>query len=690
MGTIVNKLILGASALLLLSACGQQADAPSASVAATEPRALSSGLALENMDQSVKPGDDFYRYMNGAWIDATEIPADKSSIGGFRLLHDESVADVRVIIEESANGDFAKGTDEQKVGDLYKSYLDMETRNARGMDPLQPEFDRIDAISSADDLTLYFARASSYAITIPIDLEQLVDPNDTTRYTLIVTQGGLGLPERDYYVAEDEKSADIRDAYVEHLEKTFELAGLPDSAEAAVKVMALETQLAKKNMTKEQNRQRAENYIAVSRADLNDVMPNLDWDAYLEAFGVPEADSVIAYGHQHGYFGALDTIMQDTEIATWKTYLKWRMLRTHATHLSEDIDNQNFDFYSRTLSGIEEPQELWRRATGVVNSTLGEVVGKVYVARHFPPEAKVRMEQLVANLVGAYGKSIKELDWMGEATKAEALDKLSKFTPKIGYPDEWRDYDALEIEADDLVGNIRRARVVNHQREIDRHNGPVDRGEWFLLPQEVNAYYSPSLNEIGFPAAILQPPFFNLEADDAVNYGAIGAVIGHELGHGFDDQGSTSDGDGEIRNWWTDEDRAEFEKRTAKLVAQFDAFQPFEDASVNGEFTLGENIGDLGGITIGLLAYQMSLDGQEPPVIDGFTGVQRVFLGYSQVWRSKAREERRRQLLVIDPHAPDEYRANGIVRNVPEWYEAFDVQEGDALYLPPEERVKIW
>lgn len=686
----MNKIILSASALLLLSACGQQADAPSASVAATEPRALSSGLALENMDQSVKPGDDFYRYMNGAWIDATEIPADKSGIGGFRLLHDESVADVRVIIEESANGDFAKGTDEQKVGDLYKSYLDMETRNARGMDPLQPEFDRIDAISSADDLTLYFARASSYGITIPIDLEQLVDPNDTTRYTLIVTQGGLGLPERDYYVAEDEKSADIRDAYVEHLEKTFELAGLPDSAEAAVKVMALETQLAKKNMTKEQNRQRAENYIAVSRADLNDVMPNLDWDAYLEAFGVPEADSVIAYGHQHGYFGALDTIMQDTEIATWKTYLKWRMLRTHATHLSEDIDNQNFDFYSRTLSGIEEPQELWRRATGVVNSTLGEVVGKVYVARHFPPEAKVRMEQLVANLVGAYGKSIKELDWMGEATKAEALDKLSKFTPKIGYPDEWRDYDALEIEADDLVGNIRRARVVNHQREIDRHNGPVDRGEWFLLPQQVNAYYSPSLNEIGFPAAILQPPFFNLEADDAVNYGAIGAVIGHELGHGFDDQGSTSDGDGEIRNWWTDEDRAEFEKRTAKLVAQFDAFQPFEDASVNGEFTLGENIGDLGGITIGLLAYQMSLDGQEPPVIDGFTGVQRVFLGYSQVWRSKAREERRRQLLVIDPHAPDEYRANGIVRNVPEWYEAFDVQEGDALYLPPEERVKIW
>jgi putative endopeptidase len=683
----VNKLIFGASALLLLSACGQ-GSTPAAPP--EEAVVLSSGLDLQYMDTSVKPGDDFFRYMNGTWLDETEIPADKASYGGFTLLHDEATANVKTIIEESATGDFAKGTDEQKVGDLYKSYLDMETRNARGLEPLQAEFARIDAISSHADLTVYFARASSYGITIPIDLEQSVDSNDPTRYTLIITQGGLGLPDREYYLLEDEKSAALRDAYVEHLEKTFALAAMPNSVDAAASIMALETRLAEKNMTKEQHRQVAENYTPVAREDLGDIMPQMNWDAYLAEFGVPEADSVVAYGRDQGYFGALDTIIHDTDLATWKTYLKWRMLRTHATHLTEDIDNQHFDFYGRTLAGIEEPQVPWRRATGTVNRTLGEVVGKVYVARHFPPEAKERMGTLVANLVTAYEKSIKELDWMGEETKVEALRKLSKFTPKIGYPDEWRDYSALEIAADDLLGNLRRASLVNHQREIDRHGGDVDRSEWGLTPQTVNAYYDSSLNEIVFPAAILQPPFFNLEADDAVNYGAIGAVIGHEIGHGFDDQGSASDGDGVLRNWWTDEDRAEFERRTGKLVAQYDAFQPFDDLSVNGEYTLGENIGDLGGISIGLLAYQMSLNGEESPVIDGFTGEQRVFLGFSQVWRSKIRDERLRQLIAMDPHSPAEYRANGAVRNVPEFYEAFDVQEGDALYLPPEERAKIW
>ncbi|MGI9270221.1 MAG: M13 family metallopeptidase [Woeseiaceae bacterium] len=682
----MNKLFFGATALLVLSACSQEST-PEPTAA---PAVLNSGIDIQYMDTSVRPGDDFFRYMNGRWLDETEIPADKASYSGFTVLRDNAQSDVNTIIEESANGDFAKGTDEQKVGDLYKSYLDMATRDARGIEPLRAEFANIDAIASHEDLIVYFARASSFGITIPIDLEQTVNPNDPTRYAMIVTQGGLGLPDREYYLLEDEKSELLRNQYVKHVEKIFRLAGLPGAANAATNIMALETRLAEKNMTKEQNRQRALNYTTVAREDLSDVMPRMNWDDYFAEFGVPETESLIVYGRDNGYFGALDQIIHDTSLDTWKTYLKWRMLRTHATQLTKALDDQNFEFYGRTLAGIEEPQKPWRRATATVSGTLGEVVGKVYVARHFPPEAKTRMETLVANLVNAYEKSINELDWMSDETKVEALKKLSKFSSKIGYPDEWRDYSALQIEADDLVGNIRRARAVNHQREIDRHGGPVDRGEWRMTPQTVNASYTPSLNQITFPAAILQPPFFNMDADEAVNYGAIGAVIGHEIGHGFDDQGSTADGDGVLRNWWTDADRAEFLKRTGRLVEQFNSFKPFDDLAVNGEFTQGENIGDLGGISIGLLAYKMSLEGKEAPVIDGFTGEQRVFLGYAQVWRGKDRDEMLRQRIAMDPHSPAQYRANGAVRNVPEWYEAFDVQEGDALYVAPEERVKIW
>ena len=386
----------------------------------------------------------------------------------------------------------------------------------------------------------------------------------------------------------------------------------------------------------------------------------------------------------------MNDIITSTPMDTWKTYLHWKVLNTAAGLLNEDLDNQNFEFYSRTLNGIEQQLPMWKRAVELVNANLGEVVGKVYVSRHFPPEAKDRMMELVDNLVLAYEQSIRELDWMGEETRAQALDKLSKFTPKIGYPDEWKDYSRLEIEADDLVGNLRRSALFNYEENIKRQGGPVDRGEWQMTPQTVNAYYNPPLNEIVFPAAILQPPFFDLNADDAVNYGSIGAVIGHEIGHGFDDSGSTFDGDGVLRNWWTDEDRAEFEARTAKLVDQYSQFKPFEDLAVNGEFTLGENIGDLGGLAIALKAYHLSLDGEEAPVMDGFTGDQRVFIGYAQGWRGIQRDEALRVQINTDPHSPRQYRVNGVVRNIPEFYEAFDVSEDDALYLPPEERVKIW
>ena len=680
----MRKLIIAAAVVAALAACSRQEPAETAADAA----APVSGLALENMDTSIRPGDDFFRYVNGKWLDETEIPADKGSYGGFGILADEAQENLKVIIEEAANGDFEKGSDEQKVGDLYNAYLDMETRNAKGVEPLAAQFSRIDKIANEEDLARYMADANRRRVSMPLDIDQLADWNDSSKYSMIVTQGGLGLPDREYYLKDDAVSQSIRDAYVAHIAKMFDLAGLPDGANAAQTIMALETRLAGQNMPKEEVRNRAKNYQTFARDEWAEVMPAFPWAAWLDAFGVPELDSLVLY--MTDYLGALDGILRDTDLATWKTYLYWNELNNAAGVLSEDLDQQNFEFYGKVLSGTEEQRPMWRRATMTVSGSLGEILGRIYVARHFPPEAKRRMEELVGNLIKAYEVSIRNLDWMSDATKEEALRKLSKFEPKIGYPDEWKDYSALDIEADDLYGDLERAALVEHQREIDRHYGPVDRGEWGMTPQTVNAYYSPPLNQIVFPAAILQPPFFNLEADDAVNYGAIGAVIGHEIGHGFDDQGSRFDGDGSLRDWWTDADRAEFKKRTGALVAQYNEFHPFDDLAVNGEYTQGENIGDLGGITIGLLAYKLSLDGKEAPVIDGFTGVQRVFLGYGQIWRNKYRDELLRQLIATDPHSPTEYRANGAVRNVPEWYEAFDVKPGDALYLPPEERVKIW
>lgn len=669
----------------MVAACGQ---GPGADVASQDAAPLRSGISTEHMDTTVRPGDDFFSYVNGKWIAETEIPADKASYGGFGILRDNAEEDVRAIIEESATGDFTKGSDEQKVGDLYKSYMDIEARNALGVKPLAPELDKINDLSDYDAMAVYMASANKRGLEMPFGMAQFEDLKDPEHYAMNVFQGGLGLPDREYYFNDDEKSVEIRAKYVEHIEKMFGLAELPGGAAAAGTIMALETRIAGQHMKKEDARNWAENYNKVALAELDQVMPRFNWDGYLQESGIAGIGSVVIY--MTDYLGALDEIIQGTDLETWKTYLSWVALNSAAGLLNEELDEQNFDFYSRTLSGTQEQRPLWRRGVNIVNGTLGEVVGKVYVAKHFPPEAKERMLVLVGNLIDAYEKSITELDWMGEETKAEALDKLSKFTPKIGYPDVWRDYSALDVEAGDLVGNLERAQLAEYQRQIDRQGGPVDKTEWGMSPQTVNAYYNPAGNEIVFPAAILQPPFFDLGADDAVNYGAIGAVIGHEVGHGFDDKGSTFDGDGALRDWWTDADRAEFEKRTSVLVDQYSAFAPFEDLSVNGEFTLGENIGDLGGISIGLLAYKMSHTGEEAPVIDGFTAIQRVFLGYGQVWRNKYRDEMLRRLIQTDPHSPSMYRANGAVRNVPEFYEAFNVEAGDALYLAPEDRVKIW
>ena len=679
--------LISAIGFLALAACGQQQSEETAAVEEA-PAAPISGINTQDMDKSVRPGDDFFLFMNGAWVAETEIPADKSSYSQFTYLNDEAQDNVKVIIEKSATGDFAKGTDEQKVGDLYRSYMDMETRDARGTEPLKPELDRIAAISNYDDLAVYFGEAIVRNLDAPFGITQFGDMRRPTNYGLYAFQSGLGLPDREFYFNEDEASVNIRAEYVAHIETMFDLAGWENGAGAAQTIMALETRMAGEQMLKEDVRDFDVNYNKVAIEDLSGIMPNFNWDGYLATTKSNDIDGLIVITTD--YLSALDGIIIDTDLDTWKTYLNWVALNNTASRLSAELDAQNFAFFGTTLSGTEEQQEMWRRAVSTVNGTLGEVVGKVYVERHFSPEAKERMLELVGNLVKAYQKSITELEWMTDETKAQALDKLSKFTPKIGYPDVWRDYSTLDIDGEDFYGNIERASVAEFERDANRRGGEVDRAEWSMTPQTVNAYYSPTQNEIVFPAAILQPPFFNLEADDAVNYGGIGAVIGHEIGHGFDDSGSRFDGDGVLRNWWTDEDRAEFEKRTDVLVDQYKAFAPFDDLNVNGEYTLGENIGDLGGVSIGLLAYKMSLNGEEALVIDGFTGEQRVFLGYAQVWRNKYRDEALRNRIQTDPHSPAMYRANGAVRNVPEWYEAFDVQESDALYLPPEERVKIW
>lgn len=682
-----DKLILTAAAVILAACGGDKGEAPDVSVVGVAAE-LDSGIDTEYMDSGVRPGDDFFMFVNGKWIKDTEIPADRASYGGFSLLAEEAQENVRAIIEESASGDFPVGSDEQKVGDLYESWMDTERRDSLGLAPITREFERIDSIDSTDALARYFASAIRRGLDAPFGLTQFADLRNPEYYGVYALQSGLGLPDREYYFNEDANSAELRQKYREHVAKMLDLAGVANAEASAEKIMALETRLAAENMKKEDRRDWSKNYNKVATADLNDMMPNFNWSAYLDELGASELDALIVV--MTDYMRALDGIVAETDLDTWKHYLKWSAVNATSARLTTEIDQANFEFYGKTLAGTEAQRPMWRRGVNVVNRTLGEVVGKVYVARHFPPEAKDRMEELVANLIRAYEVSISELDWMSDETRTQALDKLSKFTPKIGYPDAWRDYSSLEIRGDDLYGNLERAAVAEFERELNRMGGKVDRSEWGMTPQTVNAYYSPPLNEIVFPAAILQPPFFNLDADDAVNYGAIGAVIGHEIGHGFDDSGSRFDGDGVLRNWWTDEDRSEFEKRTAKLVEQYNAFKPFDDLNVNGEFTLGENIGDLGGISIGLLAYKMSLDGEEPPVIDGFTGIQRVFLGYAQVWRNKYRDEALRLQIGTNPHAPSQYRANGAVRNVPEFYEAFDVAEGDALYLPPEERVKIW
>ncbi len=649
---------------------------------------LSSGVLVENMDTTVNPGDNFQMYVNGTWIKNTEIPADKSSYGTMTVLREESQEDVKTIIEEAASSEAPEGSDEQKVGDLFASFMNMDKRNELGVAPIEPELDKINNIKSYDDMQYFIAESSIKGLGGPVAFWVSSDFKNPDINTLYTWQRGLGLPDREYYLSDEGKNPEIREKYVSHIAKMFELAGLDNADAQAKTIMDIETAIAGKHLRKEETRDRNKMYNKFPVDSLDALMPNWDWKSYFTTIGLPDLEHVIVT--QPSYVLALDDILTSYSVDDWKSYLRWRVVNDAANYLNKELDDQDFEFYSKTLRGTPEPRPMWRRGVSVVNGVLGEVVGKVYVSKHFPPEAKERMSELVGNLIKAYEASIKDLDWMGEETKQEALKKLSKFDPKIGYPDKWKDYSDLVIDAEDLFGNIKRSNMVEHYKDIAKVGQPVDRTEWGMTPQTVNAYYNPSKNEVVFPAAILQSPFFDMSADDATNYGAIGGVIGHEIGHGFDDQGSKTDGDGVLRNWWTDEDRTEFEKRTGALVEQYSSFKVFDDLNVNGEFTLGENIGDLGGLTIAMKAYKMSLGDKEPEVIDGFTGYQRVFIGWAQGWAGKSREEALRMQVSTDPHSPRDFRVNGVVRNIPEFYEAFDVQPGDSLYLAPEERVKIW
>lgn len=654
-----------------------------------------SGIDLTALDPAVRPQDDLFRHVNGRWIDQHVIPADRAMDGSFRALHDQAEEQVRDIIVESAQGK-PEGV-AAKVGALYASFMDTEAIEAAGVAPLRADLALVESATTQAELTGALGALQRTGGVGALGFWVDNDAKDPSRYVVYLTQAGLGLPDESYY--RDEQYAAVLAAYGPHVARMLLLVGVAgDQEEAdalAARVVALETKLAAAHWDVVADRDADRTYNPTTLVELASSAPGFDWHAWARALGAPEGSLDQLVVRQPSYAEAFAGLWQSEPLEDWKAWLTYHVVSDRAPYLSDEVVQANFDFYGRTLTGAQEVRDRWKRGVSLVQGVLGEAVGEVYVQRHFPPSHKERMDELVANLVEAYRRSITSLDWMGAETREKALAKLDAFTPKIGYPVKWRDYSALEVQADDLLGNVRRAHAFEQDRELGKIGKPLDRDEWFMTPQTVNAYYNPGMNEIVFPAAILQPPFFDADADDAVNYGGIGAVIGHEIGHGFDDQGSKYDGEGRLEDWWTPADRAEFEARTKALIAQYDAFSPVQlggSHHVNGALTIGENIGDLGGLSIALLAYEIALGAplDQAPVIDGLTGVQRVLLGWAQVWQAKGRDEEVVRRLATDPHSPNEFRCNGVVRNVDAFYDAFDVTPTDALYLAPEERVRIW
>jgi endothelin-converting enzyme/putative endopeptidase len=685
---------LGLASLIGLAACQKQAEEAAPAPAAQDPKAatpvqLGSGIDFSGFDTSVRPQDDFFDYANGKWVAETPLPADRARWGTFDALREKSQKDVRELVEEVSAADAVEpGSATKKIRDFYNAYMDSEQPNALGVEAIRTELEAIAAIQSREELFRHFGTLGVYGVGSPIGLFIFSDLKDPDTNIVYIGEAGITLPDRDYYLKDDEQFVKGRELYRSYVARLFELAGIEGGADKAESLYALEHQLAEAHWPKEDNRDPTKIYNPHSPQELAALAPNIDWDTAMDAAQIPARELYVV--QQPSFFAAASGILSATPLDTWKDYLAFQTMDAFAPVLGDEFFQAWFRFHQAGLQGIEEPEAKWKRAVNAINGNMGELLGQLYVDKHYQEESRARMEQMIANLVEAYRQSIVALDWMSDVTKEQALLKLSKFNPKIGYPEQWRDYSSLKIVAGDLVANVKSAAEFEYLRNIDKLDRPVDKSEWFMNPQEVNAYYNPAWNEIVFPAAILQPPFFNVEADDAVNYGGIGAVIGHEIGHGFDDQGRKFDGDGNLRDWWTDEDNTRFMERKEKLAAQYNSYEVIDGLTINGEFTSGENIGDLGGLGIAYKAYLLSLDGQDAPVIDGFTGEQRFFLGWAQVWRSKARDEETKRLLTIDPHSPPKFRANGAAVNVSAFYEAFDVQDGDGMYLPPEERVRIW
>jgi putative endopeptidase len=667
---------------LLVAAC--------ASDGAKEPsgEAQVSGVYLEHLDTSVRPQDDFFHYVNGGWLAAHEIPADKSRDGSFERLREAADADARAIIEEAAASAGSAEPGAGRIAALYNSFMDEERVNRLGIDPLAPELAMIEGIVSRRDLLAFFSYAGFSGIKAPLALGVEADFLEPLRHRVYVFQSGLGLPNSDYYIDDSDKGREVIARYQQYMVAIFRRLGYAeaDALKASANSWQLEQALAGFHRPPEVNRNYAE-WHNLHGPGFEPLPGTVQWDDWLAGYGL-DTDTVISVA-QPEYLAGFAGVFEQTSLAHWRDYLRLRLVSSSASYLDQGLQELSFDFYSRTLRGTPQMRPRWQRGVNLVNRSIGEDVGKIYVQEHFPDEAKARMDVLVANLVEAYRDSINSLDWMGEDTRANALDKLDKFTSNIGYPVKWKDYSAMQLD-DDLLANVRETNRWGMERDLAKLDEPVDKTEWSMNPQTVNAYYSALQNSINFPAAILQPPFFDARADDAINYGAIGAVIGHEIGHGFDDSGSQFDGDGSLNNWWTDADRSAFKDRTVQLIDQYDAFEVLPGVNVNGGFTQGENIGDLAGASIAYKAYMTSLAGEPAPVMDDYTGEQRFFIGFAQAFLGKSRPERMRQMVKTDPHSPELFRVNGTLSNVDGFYEAFDVVPGDQLYRPAPERVKIW
>jgi putative endopeptidase len=688
--------VLGACLLLgsVAGAAEPQAAAstpPSATSASSQVAraALKLGVDTKNFDTTVRPQDDFYRYVNGTWLKTVQIPADRGMYGTFVELRDKSEAALKDIIEEAAaTARKKRGSDTQKVGDLYLSFMDTARIEALGLKPVQGDLKRIAALKDKAQLAEAFAELQRMGVQTPFGVYVYQDAKQATRYIVYANQSGLGLPDRDYYAKPEQRFVEMRAAYVSYMETLLRAAGEKDPAEAARAVMSFESALAEKQWDRVKNRDREATYNLKSVAELQQLTPHFAWKRFITAASLQKTPAVIV--RQPEYLQAMDGLMESTPLPVLKQYLTVRLLDASAPYLHRELEEANFAFRGKVLQGLQENRPRWKRGVEAVDGALGEVLGKLYVERHFSPASKARMQELVRNLTATFKEGIEQLEWMGPETKVQAQAKLARFNVKIGYPEKWKDYSGLTVRKDDLVGNLRRSAALERKRMTDKLGKPIDRLEWGMTPQTVNAYYSPTMNEIVFPAAILQPPFFDPEADDATNYGAIGGVIGHEISHGFDDQGSRSDGEGNLRDWWSAGDKAAFQQRTGMLADQYSAFSPLEGLNVNGKLTLGENIGDLSGLTVAYKAYQRSLGGKEAPVLEGFTGDQRFFLGWAQIWRSTFRDDSLRNQLLTNSHSPGEYRVNGVVRNMPEFYQAFGVKETDRAWLPADKRVKLW